>query len=118
TVEEVTFHAIVRTTEPEIKGTTLTDPDALPGPLADRIAVLAEATAPRAVREGPAMAPQTMRLDPTIVSDHLRDGQPGAALGTASLTHLQRLTDVKRLRHIIDVIGPYLTPGRVSLDSE
>jgi hypothetical protein len=117
TLEEVVFHAVVRTTEPEIRGTTLVDSELVPGPLADRIEVLAAATSQSRsmARTEPA---QTLRLDPGIVSDQLRDGQVATVPQPANLQHMQRLTEVKQVRHIIDVIGPYLTPGRVALDSD
>lgn len=115
TLEEVTFHAVVRTTEPEIKGTTLADPDVVPPPLASRLAVLAEAATSQEMSQASA---QALRLDQGIVSDQLRGGHQDTTLRPSNLLQLQRLTDVKQVSHIIDVIGPYLTPGRVTLDSD
>ena len=49
TLEEVTFHAVVRTSEPEVKGLTLPDPDAIPSVLTDRLSALVRAQVPAAV---------------------------------------------------------------------
>jgi hypothetical protein len=125
TLEEITFHAIVRTTQPEIRGTTLADSPALPGPLSARIQALALTTSVHeaaATFEGTRMMTransQVLRLDPAVISDAFRTGQPDEAVSATSLQRVQLFSDAKRFRQIIDVIGPYLTPGRVELDSD
>ncbi|GAA0528091.1 hypothetical protein FHS83_002264 [Rhizomicrobium palustre] len=118
TLEEVVFHALVRTTEPEIKGTTLASKPPLPKPLANRFAALATVAAPKAAntRMDAAAGTQALSLDRAVASDLLNDGHLGSVLGTKDLKLVNRLSEVARTRDIIGIFRPYLMPGRVELD--
>ncbi len=54
TLEEVSFHTVVRTTQPEIKGVTLPNPNPVPADLIRRIADLAGQSLPRSCFRQPA----------------------------------------------------------------
>ncbi|GAA1197104.1 hypothetical protein GCM10009664_72050 [Kitasatospora gansuensis] len=115
TIEEVVLHAVVRTTEPEIKGTTLGAPTLVPKSIADRLAQLGALTVEEAPVEARA-ARRTLRLDAGVTADQLRTGEPGAALQPAELARAGRLTEVRELRGLLGLFGG-TEPGRVTLDA-
>jgi len=133
TVEELRFHAVVRTTEPQIKGVTLPDPVGLPAPLVDRLTVLASISpgtaAPLMLSAGPGSArlpaaggdppaaPGALHLDAAVVADQLRTGL-GASAPTGEL--LLRADTLSRLKFIGDVVKAigWTAPGRVTPDAD
>ncbi|MQA95349.1 MAG: hypothetical protein GEV11_12125 [Streptosporangiales bacterium] len=132
-VEEVTFHAVVRTSEPEIKGSTFAAPVRLPAQLSDRVSALVLERAK--VFEGPRLAAdadgaedpgiaalsrrmaataEPLRLNPAVLARVARDPN---RLRPADLLRAENLTFRKEVGDAVDVLARP-EPGRVALDAE
>lgn len=131
TLEEVVFHAVVRTTQPEIKGMTLTDAASLPASLAMRLVALSQAAGATEQRAADGRAsdgnlpinPQsvvtrsaTLKLDAGLAADMLHDGQPGSVPHAAALSLALQDSAVAKVRRIVELARPFLKAGRVTLD--
>ncbi|MEV0387471.1 papain-like cysteine protease family protein [Nonomuraea sp. NPDC050643] len=136
TVEEVTFHAVVRTSEPEVKGVTAPDPVELSKPLAAYVATLvverekladgkprlsataarpvtAQATELMSARLADGNGPD-LRLDPAILSAVAR--RPDQ-LRSLDLIRAEHLTLRKQIGEaVLPLARPH--PGRVTLDAD
>ena len=137
TVEELRFHALVRTTEPEIKGVTLPDPVGIPTgvvgylrglALADAVSIggaglantpirAVAAAADSAAPAGALELPDALHLDATVVADQLHTGLSPAP---PTVTTLVRADLLSRLKLIGDLIasGAADVAGRVELDAD
>ncbi|MFB9876991.1 papain-like cysteine protease family protein [Planobispora siamensis] len=109
TVEEVTFHTVVRTSEPEVKGVPAPDPVELSKPLADYVATLVVERERRGEPPGPGEAVGTVNAAAAeLVSARLaaEDG-PAFRLDPAVLTAIARHPD--RLRPLDLIRAEHLT---------
>jgi hypothetical protein len=129
-LEEVTFHTVVRTSQPEIKGMTLPDPLRIPQSLVDRLSTLVTANESRrmrsiagaasAAREAAVASPAaggtasaSLRLVPSVVADLVRDS---GELTSAKLLNAERISLVRTVRDAVALVDQPV-PGRVALDS-
>lgn len=97
TLEEVTYQAVVRTTQPELRGTPRPRPLPIPPRVLDRLVALAQSSAtaepppppPQILRAAPERkAVRPVRLGPQIVSDFLGDRALADAAATKAKTLL------------------------------
>lgn len=106
TLEEVSFHAVVRTTQPEIKGLTIPDPDAVPGRLVSALADLVSLRARAVLDETRRFTPAgpIMRERTADAIGPLDDGVGDAPAGRLSdVTGVLRpVRDFSRIRDVAD----------------
>jgi hypothetical protein len=100
TLEEVTYQAVVRTTQPELRGTPRSRPTAIPKPVIDRLVALtrSDVTGPvtsESVRRAARLRPRLPRLDANAVGDLLGD-QRLAETATSKAENLLGGVDIDR----------------------
>ena len=118
TLEEVTFHAVVRTTEPEIKGVQLPDPTQLAEPLVSRLRMLStERNAAPAGDGGGAMAAAgSLRLHPEVIADQMYTGLAVGPPSEAALLRADQLSKLKLIGELVTLLGSD-QGDRVTLDA-
>lgn len=113
TVEELRFHAVVRTTEPQIKGVTLPSVTGLPPHLVQQLQQLAE---PMAKRDAVRRAPKLM-LDAATVTDQLRTGLGASSPTVDVLQRADTLSRLKMIGELVTAVGPAVA-GRFVPDAD
>ena len=113
TVEELRFHAVVRTTEPQIKGVPLPSPTGLPPHLVQQLQQLAE---PMAKRDAARRAPKLL-LDAATVTDQLRTGLGASSPTVDMLQRADILSRLKMIGELVTAVGPAVA-GRFTPDAD
>ena len=130
-LEEVEFHAVVRTTQPEIKGVTLPGANPVPPPIIRRLAELALLGDDLAGVPGQVFKPvevvettgrlrsrlaagREISLHPTALAEITRDTE---TLSSAKLLAAEQVSLVRDVRDAVTVLTAP-SPGRVTLDAD
>ena len=130
-LEEVEFHAVVRTTQPEIKGVTLPGANPVPPPIIRRLAELAllgddlagvpgqvfklvEVVETTGRLRSRLAAGREISLHPTALAEITRDTE---TLSSAKLLAAEQVSLVRDVRDAVTVLTAP-SPGRVTLDAD